>query len=1197
MVQESVQFLVDSTQAEAGAKKFEQAIDKAEKSVVDFDKELRDLDQSFARIGQGLDRIGNEMRQNNRLTAQTGESTKQLNRHLFEMRRASVEAARAQELLGRSSRTATSDLARLSTAAAQPARQFGSLIAPVTRLAAILGVGLGLRQAATSLASFERTLVNVGQVTNANEQQFRDLQETALRFGETTEFTATQAGEGLLFLGRAGFTAQQSIAALPASLNLATAAGLQLGEAADIASNVVSQFGLEVAQLNDVNDALVATSNNANTDVRQLAEALKFAGPLAGTLGVSLTQTVAALGAFGDRGVQASNAGTSLTAVFRELLKPSDDFRAAIEANGLSINDLNPALNDLATVGRRVGQVLNNLPEGVSVFDLARTEGARGLALLSSGADSVEKLVDKIGELRGVTDDAATALRDTLQGSFNGLASAAEGVLQRTGEDGLIGALRGIADFATETVRKIGGIKSATEEYGFASSAAAAATELFVAALAIQAGTSFLRFVGGAVSSLGELTTRLLSAERAQKSLSAAFALNPIGAIAVGVAAAVAAFRAFELQLEATRRAQRAFIDEADESRSVFRRISEAFNFSDPTATDSDRRLGELRSQLSGIETALSAVQRAGEPALDFRSAEDVTRRFEELQRRVEETGDRLKGTRDTLRQLQETGRGAFVETSIALLSDQAEQLTLDLQTAQTQLVQLLGGAGAIEIDGARFFSADFVRQAATATDQVKEFEAALRESAEVTGLGQTLIREGAALRILEEAAKRTRGSLADLGREQENSQDAAEGFAVALQELTQPLRAQQRDLEARRTLLDSVAAGERALVDARRELAIQEQVRNRSQAVEQALLSRNVRVTGEQRAEIEALARSYVELELSVSDYENELGRIDQAQESAFQSALDTADALQAQIDALNGIEPAASAVEAVIRDIEAAFGAGSAKADELSLELRKLQGSLSETQARAARREQEDAVRNVLGQVEDDIRRLGLTGDEARRFDARRVLEQRTGQPARGEDVDRLSDSFELLERAERASRQVDIAAGGLADASGNLVQALIDGTSSLSDAVQTFGQEIQQALIEGFVIEPVRQFAQQAARQLFSFLIPTPNANGNAFDRQGIVPFAGGGVFDSPTFFGFGGGRLGVLGERGPEAILPLERGRDGRLGVRSGGGGGSVSVSQRITINNQGGTSGDSLGMRRAAGVSGRALARSLARRAR
>ena len=73
--------------------------------------------------------------------------------------------------------------------------------------------------------------------------------------------------------------------------------------------------------------------------------------------------------------------------------------------------------------------------------------------------------------------------------------------------------------------------------------------------------------------------------------------------------------------------------------------------------------------------------------------------------------------------------------------------------------------------------------------------------------------------------------------------------------------------------------------------------------------------------------------------------------------------------------------------------------------------------------------------------------------------------------------------------------------------------------------------------------------------------PFADGGSFSQGRVMPFAKGGVVSSPTTFPMRGG-TGLMGEAGPEAIMPLARGADGRLGVQGAGGGGAVTVNMNI-----------------------------------
>ena len=97
----------------------------------------------------------------------------------------------------------------------------------------------------------------------------------------------------------------------------------------------------------------------------------------------------------------------------------------------------------------------------------------------------------------------------------------------------------------------------------------------------------------------------------------------------------------------------------------------------------------------------------------------------------------------------------------------------------------------------------------------------------------------------------------------------------------------------------------------------------------------------------------------------------------------------------------------------------------------------------------------------------------------------------------------------------------------------------------------------------------------------------AKGGLFQNQSLVPFANGGVVSSPTPFGFGQ-RLGVMGEAGPEAIMPLKRGADGKLGVSAGSSAGS-SMNVVFNVN-----STDASSFKRSEGQITAMLARAVSR---
>ena len=124
------------------------------------------------------------------------------------------------------------------------------------------------------------------------------------------------------------------------------------------------------------------------------------------------------------------------------------------------------------------------------------------------------------------------------------------------------------------------------------------------------------------------------------------------------------------------------------------------------------------------------------------------------------------------------------------------------------------------------------------------------------------------------------------------------------------------------------------------------------------------------------------------------------------------------------------------------------------------------------------------------------------------------------------------------------------------------VLDGMK-LSDALHTVAQSMIDAAWKA-AVKPVASHVGGALASGMSAIFGdfSPFANGGSFSQGRVMPFANGGVVSGPVTFPMRGG-MGLMGEAGPEAIMPLTRGPDGKLGVRAAGGGAPVNVVMNIS----------------------------------
>jgi phage-related minor tail protein len=128
-------------------------------------------------------------------------------------------------------------------------------------------------------------------------------------------------------------------------------------------------------------------------------------------------------------------------------------------------------------------------------------------------------------------------------------------------------------------------------------------------------------------------------------------------------------------------------------------------------------------------------------------------------------------------------------------------------------------------------------------------------------------------------------------------------------------------------------------------------------------------------------------------------------------------------------------------------------------------------------------------------------------------------------------------------------------------NALDGVVTKGKSVTSIIDTLALSLSKMALNA-AFKPLDGLLSGAVNGLFSSN-PMPFAAGGVFPGGLPVPFASGGVIASPIAFPLGGGQTGIAGERGPEAIVPLTRGADGKLGIAGGSNGTPVHVTFNVT----------------------------------
>lgn len=302
---------------------------------------------------------------------------------------------------------------------------------------------------------FDDKMRLVKAVTGAVGAEFDMLTAKAKKLGRETRFTAGQVSEGMISLGRMGFSSKEIDASIASVMNLSTATGTELATASEIAANNMRVFGMRAEEMTDAADILTVTANGSAQNLVDLGEALKMAGPHAKNAGSNLKETCAALGILANMGIKGSLAGTALGKSFKRLADP--EVQDYLQQFGIRTVDASGNLRRMRDILVEVGDVMRRMPSAQRITFAEKVFDARGSlggGVLSQNMGGFDEFLQKLDHASGESQRVAQEMESGIGGSFRSMLSALEGVGIAVGEN-IAGPAKMVMKFFTDCLKSV----------------------------------------------------------------------------------------------------------------------------------------------------------------------------------------------------------------------------------------------------------------------------------------------------------------------------------------------------------------------------------------------------------------------------------------------------------------------------------------------------------------------------------------------------------------------------------------------------------------------------------------------------------------------------------------------------------------------------------------------------------------------
>ncbi|MEN3133253.1 phage tail tape measure protein [Bacillus cereus] len=342
----------------------------------------------------------------------------------------------------------------------------GSIGGAAVTMAGMAGVAVGVGAAFVGMVkegmSYEKQLSKVEAISGSSASQMASLSGKARELGATTRYSATEAAQGMEYMALAGWKTNDILAGTGHMLNLATAGNMDLARAADIVTDTMTPFGMSASQAGRATDVFAAAQANANTNVEQMGEAMKYAAAPAAAFGMNIEEASVLIMEFANAGIKGSMAGTALRAGISRLAAPPKPAAKALDQLGVSVKNADGSMKKMGDIIGELSPKFNALSESEQIATAKAIFGEEAysawLGTLKGGKEEFERFKNLLDGSAGAADRMAKVMSNNLEGATKSFTSNLSNLgltLFSQVNPGLKGLVNGSNDFVTSITKAI----------------------------------------------------------------------------------------------------------------------------------------------------------------------------------------------------------------------------------------------------------------------------------------------------------------------------------------------------------------------------------------------------------------------------------------------------------------------------------------------------------------------------------------------------------------------------------------------------------------------------------------------------------------------------------------------------------------------------------------------------------------------